>query len=128
MLPMQESSTLNLNLMLKKSIVSLALVGVVALALASSGGGDRKKAAKLVTPEFTPIKTSTGFSMRSGISYSGSLITSAQKVRNSVNLRTLATFQKGNNIYIVPNAQRITTVKTQKTNLNLLDLRINLHK
>ncbi|RYY26569.1 MAG: hypothetical protein EOO04_10575 [Chitinophagaceae bacterium] len=114
--------------MLKKTIVSLSLVGVVALALASSGGGNRKKAAKLVTPEFTPIKTSTGFSMRSGISYTGSLITSAQKAKNSINLKALSTFQKGNNIYIVPNTHRITTIKTQKNNLNLLDLRINLYK
>lgn len=125
---MQDNSTLKLNLMLKKTIVSLSLVGVVALALASSGGGNRKKAAKLVTPEFTPIKTSTGFSMRSGISYTGSLITSAQKAKNSINLKALSTFQKGNNIYIVPNTHRITTIKTQKNNLNLLDLRINLYK
>ncbi len=127
MLPMQETSTLNLNLMLKKSIVSLSLVGVVALALASSGGGERKKS-KLIAPEFTPIKTSTGFSMRAGITYSGSLITSAQKAKNAVNLKTLSTFQKGNNIYIVPNTQRITTIKTDKNNLTLLDLRINLSK
>ncbi len=114
--------------MLKKSIVSLSLIGVVVLALASSGGGNRKKSAKLFEPEFKPIKTSTGFSMRTGINYSGSLITSAQKSRNTVNLKSLATFQKGNNIYIVPNSHRISTVQSQKSNLNVLDFRINLHK
>jgi hypothetical protein len=125
---MQENSTLKINIMLKKSIVSLSLIGVVALALASSGGGNRKKSSKMFQPEFTPIKTSTGFSMRTGINYSGSLITSAQKTRNTVNLKSLATFQKGNNIYIIPNTHRVSTVSSQKSNLNVLDFRINLHK
>jgi hypothetical protein len=35
--------TLKLNHMLKKSLISMAMVGAVALALASSGGGDKKK-------------------------------------------------------------------------------------
>lgn len=125
---MQETFTLKFNHMLKKSIVSLSLVGVVALALASTGGGIRKKTNKLFTPEFTPIKTSTGFSMRPGVTYTGSLVTSVTRNKSSLNLNSLVTFQKGNTIYILPNQHRISTVKTQKSNLNLVDLRINLHK
>ena len=125
---MQETFTLNFNHMLKKSIVSLSFIGVVALALASSGGGIKKKSNKLFNPEFTPIKTSTGFSMRSGVSYSGSTITSVQKTKASVNLNSLVTYQKGNVIYILPNQHRINLPKNQKSNLNLVDVKINLHK
>jgi hypothetical protein len=125
---MQENSTLKFNHMLKKTIVSFSLVGVVALALASSGGGNKKKSAKLFDPEFTPIKTTSGFSIRAGASYSGSLITSTQKNKSSVNINSLVTFQKGNTIYILPNKHRINTVKNQKSNLNVLNLKFDLHK
>ena len=103
-------------------------LGVVALALASTGGGIKKKSNKLFNPEFTPIKTSTGFSMRSGVSYSGSLITSVKKNKSSMNLNSLVTYQKGNVIYIMPNQHRINLTKSQKSNLSLVDVKINLHK
>ena len=125
---MQEISTLKFNHMLKKSIVSLSLIGVVALALASSGGGSRKKTSKLFSPEFAPIKTSTGFSMRSGVTYAGSMITSVHKNRTSMNFNSLVTYQKGNVIYILPNQHRINLTRAQKSNLNLVDVKINLHK
>ena len=128
MYTMQETFTLKLNHMLKKSIVSLTFIGVVALALASTGGGIKKKSNKLFNPEFAPIKTSTGFSMRSGVSYSGSLITSTQKNKTSINLNSLVTYQKGNVIYILPNQHRINLAKSQKSNLSLVDVKINLHK
>lgn len=114
--------------MLKKTIVSLTLIGVVALALASSGGGNRKKTTKLFNPEFAPIKTTAGFSMKTGVVYSGSLITSTQKTKSSVNLQSLVTYQKGNTVYIIPNNQRINTVSAQKSNLTILDVKFNLHK
>lgn len=128
MFTMQENSTLKFNRMLKKTIISFSFIGIVALALASSGGGNKKKSTKLFNPEFAPIKTSTGFSMRSGANYSGSLITSIQKNRTSMNLNSLVTFQKGNTIYILPNQHRFNTIRTQKSNLNVLDVKINLHK
>jgi hypothetical protein len=125
---MQEIFTLKFNHMLKKSIVSLTFIGVVALALASTGGGIKKKSNKLFNPEFAPIRTSTGFSMRSGVGYSGSLITSSQKNKSSLNLSSLVTYQKGNVIYILPNQHRINLAKTPKSNLSLVDVKINLHK
>jgi hypothetical protein len=103
------------------------MLGVVALALASSGGGNKKKA-RLLKPEFAPIKTANGFSLRSGISYSGSQITSTQKSKNGLSLNSLITYQKGNTIYIMPNQHRIVTNKCMKSNLNLLDIKISLHK
>jgi hypothetical protein len=125
---MQETFTLKLNHMFKKSIVSLSLIGVVALALASTGGGIRKKSNKLFNPEFAPIKTASGFSMRPGVKYSGSMVTSVTKNKSSINLTSLVTYQKGNTIYILPNQHRISKLNTQKSNLNLVDVRINLHK
>src|SRR5687768_6549532 len=116
---MQDNSTLKLNHMLKKSIVSLTFLGVVALALASTGGGIKKKSNKLFNPEFTPIRTSNGFSMRSGVNYSGSMITSSQRNKSSMNLNSLVTYQKGNVIYILPNQHRINLPRTPKSNLSL---------
>jgi hypothetical protein len=125
---MQDIFTLKFNHMLKKSIVSFAFIGVVALALASSGGGNKKKANKLFQPEFAPIRTTGGFSMKPGISYSGSFITSSQKTKSSLNLNSLITYQRGNVIYILPNQHRINLSKSAKSNLNVVDLKINLHR
>jgi hypothetical protein len=66
--------------------------------------------------------------MRPGVTYTGSMVTSVTRNKSSLNLNSLVTFQKGNTIYILPNQHRITTVKTQKSNLNLVNLRVNLHK
>ena len=58
--------------MLKKSLISMAMVGAVALALASSGGGDKKKVTVAASGVNT-LKTTPGFSLKAGRSYSNSL-------------------------------------------------------
>ena len=125
---MQLNYTLKLNHMLKKSIISFTMIGIVALALASSGGGGTKKKS-ILRPEFTPVRTSNGFTIRSGIAYSGSQILSTQRNRNCMTFNTLVTYQKGNTVYILPNQYRVNTGKpTFRSNLNLLDLKIKLKK
>ena len=55
--------------MLKKTIFSLAMIGAVALALASSGGGGKTKTT-VVAPTAAKIKTVPGFSLKAGRNYS----------------------------------------------------------
>ncbi|MFT3822398.1 MAG: hypothetical protein QM731_00710 [Chitinophagaceae bacterium] len=121
--------------MLKKSIICCAMIGAVAVAVASSGGGDKRKSEPL-KPEFTPIRTTNGFtlSLKSGSSYMGSNLLSSERKNNLVMYKTLVTYQKGNAVYILPQQIKVNVASssfkpsTLKSNLNLLDLRINLHK
>ena len=130
MFHMQANFTLNLNHMLKKSlVVGLALVGTVVLALASSGGGGSKKKTLASTKQgFTPLKSSYGLTLKAGPSYTGSLIYSTQR-NNVLSYNTLVTYQKGNTIFILPYKYKLNTSRiAAKNNLNVLDLRISIRK
>jgi hypothetical protein len=112
--------------MLKRLITCSLMIGIVALALASSGGGDKKRST--LRSDIKPLSTS-GFSLKSGPKYTGSLIHSAHKNRNFVLYNTVVTYQKGNTIYVLPYKYKMATAKPCfKSNLNIVDLKINLHK
>jgi hypothetical protein len=128
---MQANFTLNLHHMLKKSLViGLAMVGTVALALASSGGGgSKKKSLASAKQGFTPVKSSYGLTLKAGPSYSGSYVNSTQR-NNILSYNTLVTYQKGNTIFILPYKYKLNTSRTagSKNNLNAIDLRISIRK
>jgi hypothetical protein len=121
---MQANYTLKLNHMLKKSIISMAMLGAVALALASSGGGDKKKAA--VTSGVSTMKTSPGFSLRAGRSYTNVLSVKSGAQSYTVS-NTLLTYRKGNTIYLLP-TYRTNKPLAQKSNLNLINVKVKLKK
>lgn len=126
---MQANSTLKLNHMLKKTIISCAMIGAVALAIASSGGGDKKRAEALRKTDFTPIRTTNGFTLKAGPTYTGSHIFSNVRSGNYVN--TVVTYQQGNKVFILPYKPRVyvtTCNSLNRTNLNVIDLKIRLHK
>jgi len=127
---MQANFTQKLNHMLKKTIISCAMIGAVALAVASSGGGDKKKKQDTrAIPEFTPIRTTNGFTLRSGLTYTGSSILSTSSNERYTTYNTVVTYQKGNSIYILPHQTRVSTSgATFRSNLHLLDLRIRIRK
>lgn len=114
--------------MLKKTIFSMAMIGAVALALASSGGGDKKKSSVPATGVNT-IKTTPGFSLKAGRSYSNSLSVKTSNNNFALN-NTVVTYRKGNTIYILPsgsnryNKQQVNT----RNNLNMLNLKLKLRK
>lgn len=115
--------------MLKKTIISCTMIGAVALALASSGGGNGKKATAPRHAAFTPIRTTNGFTLKAGPSYTGSQIFSKVRSKNYITYNTVVTYQKGNTVIILPHQARITTPDaTFRSNLRLLDLKIRLHK
>ena len=112
--------------MLKRLITCSLTIGIVALALASSGGGDKKRSA--VRSDITPLNSS-GFTLKSGPKYTGSLMYSAQKNKSFVLYSTVVTYQKGNTIYVLPYKYKMNTAKPCfKSNLNVVDLEIRLHK
>lgn len=127
---MQINSTLKLKNMLRKiSAASILLVGVVAFAIASSGGGGNKKSASVKT-DFKPVSLKTGFSLKAGPHYAGSMITSQKKGNNLVMYNTVVTYQKGNTIYILPYKYTMNTRTNLgfRSNLQVIDLKIRLAK
>jgi hypothetical protein len=117
---------------MRKTLICAVMVAVVGLAVASKGGGgDNKKATTSLKTNFVPIRTVTGFTLKAGPSYSGSMIVGTEKTPEYISFHTLITYQKGNSFYIMPHTYRINTSIYLKnnsgSNLNLLDLRINMH-
>ncbi|WP_162915633.1 hypothetical protein [Paraflavitalea soli] len=114
--------------MLKKTLISCAMIGAVALAAVASSGGGKKKSEAPLKPIYTPIRTTNGFTLKAGPSYTGSHILSSERSRNFITYSTVVTYQKGNTVYILPQQVKSAIKPTFKTNLNLLDLKIKLHK
>jgi hypothetical protein len=128
---MQANSTLKFNHMLKKTIISCAMIGAFALALASSGGGDKKKAEALRKPDFTPIRTTNGFTLKAGPAYTGSHTFSNVSTNNYITRSTVVTYQQGNKVFILPYKSRVNVTPVNysyRNNLNAFDLKIRLRK
>ena len=131
---MQSIFTLKLNHMLKKFIVSATMLGLVIIALASSGGGKKKSAGS--TLGIIPIRANGTFTLKSKPSYSGSFTYSTASLKNSTLYRSVITYQKGNTTFVVPsqyrvnNQHKLTFNSNQafKSNLSVIDLRLRLCK
>lgn len=122
---MKENSTLKINHMLKKTIVSFALIGAVALALASSGGGGKKNST-VVAPSASSIKSVPGFSLKAGRNYSQ---LSLKKGFNSLNANnSLLSYRKGNTIYILPSTTKYKPSVGNRNNLNLVNFKLSIRK
>jgi len=113
----------------KKMFTSFILVSVAALAIASMGGGGNKKD-KVAKPEFTPIRTTNGFTLKAGPSYHGSVIFGQDKNKNLVSYNSIVTYQKGNTTYILPVKYKLQTSAAPQSgsSLQLFNLRIKIHK
>jgi hypothetical protein len=116
---------------MRKLLVSTLLIPVVGLAFASMGGGGEKKSAKdTLKTNFTPIRTTNGFTLKAGPSLTANYALGTEKTRNYVSFNTLITYQKGNSVYVMPYHYKINTSmyldNTNSSNLRLLDLRVNI--
>ena len=127
---MNTTTNIQARKLILQSIFSVLLIIVVALAFASKGGGDKKK--NLVSKaNFAPVNISSAFTLKNGASYMGSRIFSQQKERNSISVNTMVTYQNGNTIYIMPYKYKISIAPlntSSKSNLQLLDFKIKVHK
>jgi hypothetical protein len=126
-------NTIRLRKLTRKLLVSSLLVAVVGLTFASKGGGGDKKGSKDIPMKanFTPVRTTTGFTLKAGPSFAGSFTLGTVKTREYVSFNTLITYEKGNSIYVMPYRYKINTsmyLHNSGTNLQLLDLKISMHK
>jgi hypothetical protein len=94
------------------------------------GGGGNKSKDKAVKPEFTPIRTTNGFTLKAGPVYRGSMLFTQQKTNNLVSLNSIVTYQKGNTIYILPYRYRLQTSSAAQpgSSLQMFNLKIKIHK
>lgn len=117
--------------MIRKALICASLLAMVGLALASKGGGGDKKANMPLKTSFVPIRTTTGFTLKTGPTFTGSMVTGAEKTPDYVSVHTLITYQHGNTTYIMPHTYHFNSGvymrNTSGSNLSLLDLRINMH-
>lgn len=131
---MDRNFTLKLNHMLKKSLVSATMLGLVVIALASSGGGKKRSAG--TTLGLIPIRSNGTFTLKSKPTYSGSYLYTTANLKNSTMYRSVVTYQKGNTTFIVPSQYRMNnqrklsfnTNQSFKSNLNVIDLKVRLCK
>lgn len=121
--------------MLRKAFASMLLLAVVGLTFASKdGGGDKGKKSDAIPlkTEFVPIRTTNNFTLKAGPSYSGSVLLSQEKTKTSISFNTLITYEKGNSIFVMPYKYRVNTPSmmdaSSKTNLQLFDLHIKMHR
>lgn len=119
----------------RKLLVSILLVAVVGLAFASKGGGGDKKKSNnpALKTNFTPIRTTSGLTLKAGPSFSGNFSLGVEKKDNYVSFNTLITYEKGNSTYILPYRYKINNSlflhNSSNSSLQLLDLHINMsHK
>jgi hypothetical protein len=121
--------------LIRKIAISLLLVAIVGLTFASKGGGggDKKKTTSFpFKSSFTPIRTTTGFTLKVGPAYTGSYLLGQERTPHYVSLNTITTYQKGNTIFVLPYKYKVTTSPylnlPGKTNLQVLDFRIQMHR
>lgn len=113
--------------MLKRSVVCAALLGVVGIGLASSGGGKKKTA--IPAPVFTPLRSTGTFTLRFRSDYAGSEGFIRPIDQKSILYRSVVAYQRGNTIYVLPSSYRINTAKPGfHSNLSVLDLKIRLNR
>lgn len=125
-------STIELRKLIRKLLISASLVAVVGLAFASKGGGgDKQKANIPLKTNFVPIRTTTGFTLKAGPTFTGTTIISTEKTPDYISFHTLVTYEHGNMTYIMPRTYKVNNNvfirNNTGSNLSLLDLRINMH-
>jgi len=124
------NNTAIFTFVVKKALTSLLLIVVGVWALASMGGGGNKSKDKAVKPEFTPIRTTNGFTLKAGPVYHGSIIFGQEKSKNLVSYNSVVTYQKGNTTYILPCKYKLqtSTISQSGSSLQMFNLRIKMHK
>ena len=124
-------ATIRLRKLMRKVLVSALLIAVVGLADASKGGGgEKKKETTSLKNNFTPIRTTSGFTLKAGPTLTANYSLGTEKTSNYVSFNTLLTYKNGNSVYVMPYRYKVNTaiyLNNSGNNLRLLDLRINMN-
>jgi hypothetical protein len=114
----------------RKIAISAAFIGVAAFAFGAIGGGGNKGKTRQVSAGYTPVKTTQGYTLKSGPGYHRTLILNEEKSRNSVTVNSLVAYRNGNTTYILPNRYKLNTSCQQQTrsNLQLLQFKLKFGK
>lgn len=118
--------------LMRTLLVGTLMIAVVSLTFASKGGGGEKKTSNTpLKTNFAPVRTTGGFTLKAGPTFSGNYFLSTEKKNDYISFNTLVTYQKGNSTYIMPYRYKINTSvylnnSGNNSNLRLLDLRINM--
>ena len=93
----------------KKSVLLLAvLAGTMLMSFADRGIGKKmKNKISINIPMNTSMRSSLAFNLKTGLKYKGSLLTGTQKEGGIIVSKSLVTYQKGSNIYIIPYKHKI---------------------
>jgi uncharacterized lipoprotein YehR (DUF1307 family) len=128
---MTTTTNIQFKRIMRMGFFSALLFIAVALAFASKGGGDKKKSVTFKN-DFVPIRTTNGFTLKSGVTYSGSHILSSEKNNKFFSYNSIVTYQKGNTTYILPYKYKVNigpfNASPAKSNFQMLNLKINMHK
>jgi hypothetical protein len=111
----------------RKTAICFGLITIAAITFGSSGGGGKNKNTLPFSNDFTTIRTSGGFTLKAGPVYRGSQLLNMQKQNDAVLLTSVVTYQRGNTTFILPYKYRMSR-PVAKSNLNVVDVKINLHK
>jgi hypothetical protein len=115
----------------RKSAICFALTTMAILTFASSGGGGGDKNKMPSTNQFTPIRTTSGFTLKAGPTYRGSHLFNQEKKKDAMLFNSVITYKRGNTTFILPYKYKMNLVSAKtctKSNLNVVDLKINLHR
>lgn len=106
----------------------IGLIAIGAIAFASIGGGNKSKKSSSVKGDFTPIRTTNGFTLKKGPAYYGSMTFGQEIKSNVISFNSVITYQKGNSTYILPYKYRVQNFNQPHTNLQMFNLRVKIHK
>ena len=110
-------------------VILIALFSTTLATFASIGGEKSKSRKGSLSSVFSPIRTSSGFTLKSGFNYRGTMILKEVKTNEAVSYNSLIRYQKGNATYILPNRYKVAlTQDASKSNLQMVNLKIKLCK
>ena len=125
---MISTTTIKKRSFFRKTGICFAFITMGFITFGSSGGGGGKSTRNdLNFKDFTPIRTSGGFTLKAGPMYRGSQLLNMHQQNNAVVLSSVITYQRGNTTYILPYKYRMSK-PVVKSNLSALDVKIPLHK
>jgi hypothetical protein len=108
----------------------LTIMAILTFASSGGGGGDKNKNMPSIN-QFTPIRTTSGFTLKSGPTYRGSQLFTQEKRKDALVFNSVITYKRGNTTFILPYKYKMNLASAKtctKSNLNVVDVKFSLHR